>query len=194
MDKDTIEFVLAAAESYVASLDDDEMGYEEFEAETQLIDAFGIQEIGDAAHRCATWLCVLASQKVLYGWVALECEGDLPSQTIEAVSKWVHKGIEPMDWQLLITPAQARRKGRVIMDCDACRAEPIASAVAHTARFARTAVSTDAAQVLCDVFSAISEGVYWSERDPMDFQKWVGMVAIPAALELRSLSEADLYS
>ncbi|WP_309723261.1 hypothetical protein [Armatimonas sp.] len=194
MDKDTIELVLAAAESYVATLDDDEMGYEDFEAETQLIDAFGIQEIGDDAHRCATWLCVLASQKVLYGWAALECESDLPSQTIEAVSKWVQEGIQPRDWQLLTTPAQARRKGRVIMDCDTCRAEPIASAAAQTARFARTAASKDAAEVLCDVFSAISEGVYWSERDPMDFQKWVGTVAIPAALELRRLSEAELYS
>jgi hypothetical protein len=194
MDRETMESILAAAQSYVVSLDDDEMGYEEIEAETQLIDAFGIQKIGDDAHRCATWLCVLASQKVLYGWAALECEGDLPSQTIEAVSKWVQEGIQPRDWQLLTTPAQARRKGRVIMDCDACRAEPIASAVAHTARFARTAAPEDAVQVLSDVFTAISEGVYWSEGDPMDVQKWVGTVAIPAALELRSLSEAELYS
>ena len=80
------------------------------------------------------------------------------------------------------------------MDCDACRAEPIASAVAQTARFALTAASKDAAEVLCDVFSAISEGVYWPERDRMDFPKWVGTVAIPAALELRSLSEAELLS
>ena len=34
MDRETIESVLAAAQSYVASLDDDEMGYEEIEAET----------------------------------------------------------------------------------------------------------------------------------------------------------------
>ena len=194
MDRETIESVLAAAQSYVASLDDDEMGYEEIEAETQLIDAFGIHEIGDDAHRCVTWLCVLASQKVLYGWAALECEGDLPSQTIEAVSKWVQEGVQPVDWEPLCDPAEARRNGRVIVDCDACRAEPIASAAAYTARFARTAVAADAAQVLGDVFSAISEGVYWSERDPMDFQKWVGTVAIPAALELRLLSEAELYS
>jgi hypothetical protein len=166
-----------AALRYATDLDTDDLALRE---------SFGIARAGDEAHHRAVWLCVLAARKVIYGWAALECEGDAPAQAVEATARWVQSGVAP-DWGRLSLAAPAIRGGRVIGDCDACRAEPIAAAAAHTVRFAHTA---DAAEVLFMVWCAIDEGVHG--EGAMPFERWVAMVALPAAFELRSLSEREL--
>jgi hypothetical protein len=158
----------------------------------QLIEAFGIGRLGDHAHRRAAWLCVLAARKVLYGWAALECEGDAPARAVEAVANWVQTGVSPRDWGPLCEAARAIRDGRVIEDCDKCRAEPIAAAAAHVARFARSGDPSDAVEVMFGVWCAMDEGVHWPKAMP--FEEWVVTVALPAAHDLRSLTEQELRS
>jgi hypothetical protein len=156
----------------------------------RLFEAFGIARVGDEAHRRAAWLCVLATRKVLYGWVALECKGDGPARAVEAVARWVQAGVPPRNWRPLCEPARAVRDGREIRDCDACRAQPIAAAAARTARFARSPHLSDAAEALFEVWCAIDEGIHGPGEIP--FEEWVAVVALPAAYELRSLTECEL--
>jgi hypothetical protein len=158
----------------------------------RLIEAFGIVRVGDQAHRRAAWLCALASRKVLYGWAALECEGDAPARAVEAVASWIQTGVSPRDWRPACEPAPAVRDDRVIVHCDACRAGPIAAAAAHTARFASSADPSDAAEVLFQVWCAIDEGVHWPGAMP--FEEWLVTVALPAAYDLRALTERELRS
>jgi hypothetical protein len=50
----------------------------------------------------------------------------------------------------------------------------------------------DAAEVLFMVWCAIDEGVHWP--DAMPFQEWVATVVLPAAYDLRPLTERELRS
>jgi hypothetical protein len=170
---------------YVTECESDDLAF-------QLIEAFGIAGVGDEGHRRAAWLCVLAVRKVLYGWAALECEGDAPDRAVDAVGSWVQTGAAPRAWGPLCVPAKAVRQGRVIEDCDACRAEPIAAAAAYAARFVQSADPSDAAEVLFSVWCAIDEGVHFPDEVP--FAEWVVTVALPAAYGLRSLTEREFRS
>jgi hypothetical protein len=156
----------------------------------RLIVAFGIAQLGDEAHRRAVMLCALAVRKVLYGWQALECEGHGPATAIEATENWVRAGTAPADWKPLCEPAKAIRGGELIRDCDICRAGPIASAAALTARFAMHGAASDAADVLFNVWNSVDEGVHWP--DSMAFEAWIATIALPAAYDLRALTEQEL--
>ena len=155
-----------------------------------LIEAFGIGRVGDEAHRRSVWLCVLAARRVLYGWEALECEGDVPAQAVDAAANWVQTGIAPPDWRPFCIPAEPVRNGRIITDCDACRAEPIALAAAHTASFVTSAAESEAADTLFAAWCAVDEGIHWP--DSMPFEPWIAVVALPAAYDLRPLTEHEL--
>jgi hypothetical protein len=176
--------VRAAALRYATDRETDDLGM-------QLLEAFEIAAIGDVAHRRAVWLCVLAVRRVLYGWEALGCEGDKPNQVVDTVASWVKNGRVPRDWAPLCVPAVAVRDGRVVTDCDINRARPIASAAAHTARFAQSAALSEADEALFSVWMAMDEGVHWPDSIP--FEEWLVTIALPAALELRDLSEQELH-
>lgn len=154
----------------------------------ELISGFGELRPGTESHEKAVLFCCHAVRRVIYGWEALGCDGTLPEQGLTAVEQWVFTGAPVADnWTV---DAPALRKGRRIVDCDACRAEPIASAVAELASFAQTADKEKGRSVLSDVAMAISEGI--ESPDSLEFGNWLVQVALPAAWELRKLSEAEI--
>lgn len=86
-----------AARQYVADDDSSDEDEDSPGVDLRLIEAFGSTQVGDRAHRQATWLCVLAMRRVLFGWAALECEGDAPEQAVLATEAWVLTGAMPPD-------------------------------------------------------------------------------------------------
>jgi len=170
-----------AAFSYVSSFSDD--------CESAVVNSFHVGSAGSRSHRQATWLCMLAVRRILFGWAAMKCEGDLPARTIAAVSDWLESG-EMTEWSQYSTPAPAVRYGEVIVDCDASRGEPIANAAAATARFANAASVTDAIEVLESVWLADNDGIHCVNS--MRLEEWIVNVALPAAIEFRYLSETEL--
>jgi hypothetical protein len=181
-----------AARDYLSDDDSSEEDEDSPGVDLRLIEAFGSTQTGDTAHRQATLLCVLAMRRVLYGWAALECEGDAPERAVAAAEAWVLTGTTPPDWESLCVPALAIRDGEVTTDCDVYRAKPIAEGAASTARFAWTGNAPDGADALLNVFYAASEGVY--RPDTMPYDQWLITVALPAAYMLQPLSEEQLYS
>jgi hypothetical protein len=187
---------VAARKSLPASLRDVAQQYatdheaDDLDLAGSLLLAFGDLRHDREAHRRAVWLCVLATRRVLFGWSELECEGNAPERAVSAAAKWVQTGRNPRGWGRLFAPAPAIREGEVIGDHDACRAEPIASAAARTAIFVHTGDAIDGALVLREARGAAEEGVYWP--DSMPFEDWTATVAVPAAYELRELTEEEL--
>lgn len=157
-----------------------------------LIRAFGHSPVGSLSQRRAAWLCILATNRIIPGWRAMDCEGDAPARAVETAAAWIRDGADPGQWESLCRPAVATRGGEKIDDCDACRAEPIASAAALTARFARFGEPADAAHALSEAWMAEDEGI----RRPgsLPIEKWILQVALPAAWALRPLTDTELES
>ena len=155
-----------------------------------LIAAFGEGSVGDEIHRRAVLLCCMAARRVLWGWAAMDCDGNLPEENLKKVEEWIFG--EESDLKSATVTAKAMRKGRIIGDCDACRVEPIAGTVASAALYALTRKPEDGADTLLDVLYAISEGI--EQKDSLDFDSWLVTTALPAAWELRLLSDAEIMS
>ena len=152
-----------------------------------LIAAFGDGNIGDENHRRATLVCCMAARQVLWGWAAMDCDGNLPEENLKKIESWIFG--EEADLKSATVPVKATRNGRIIMDCDTCRVEPIAGTVASAALYALTRKPEDGADALLDVLYAMSEGI--EKDDSLDFDSWLVMVALPAAWELRLLTEVE---
>lgn len=174
-----------AARHYVIGDDEDDL-----ELALEIIQGFGIPRHDGEVKRQVALLCVLAARRVLFGWTELGCAGDRPAAAIRAAWDWIHTGRISADWSAHCVPAPAVYDGRIIADCDACRVEPIAAAAARTAYFITTGNPVDAALVLCDARGAALEGI--ESPDSLPFEEWITTVAIPAAFELRDLSETEL--
>lgn len=134
-----------AAQRFVTGDDDDDLALA-----LDVILGFGLPQRDDGVKRRVAMLCVLATRRVLFGWTGLECEGKQPAIAIQAALDWIYTGELAVDWPAHCLPAPAIREGNIIGDCDACRAEPIATAAARTVYFIMTGNPVDAALVLCD--------------------------------------------
>jgi hypothetical protein len=156
----------------------------------EVIQGFGIPRHDGEVKRQVALLCVLATRRVLFGWTELGCAGEQPAVAIGAAWDWIHTGRISANWSAHCVPAPAVHDGRIIADCDACRVEPIAAAAARTVYFITTGNPVDAALVLCDARGAALEGV--ESPNSLPFEEWIATIAIPAAFELRDLSEAEL--
>jgi hypothetical protein len=173
-----------AAQRYAIGDDDD------LTLALQVVQAFGLPRLDDEAKRRVAMLCILATRRVLFGWTEFECEGEQPATAIRVTLDWIRTGERSTGWPDYCLPAPPITNGYIIADCDACRVEPIASAAARTAYFISTGNPVDAALVLCDAQGAASEGVEYPNSLP--FTEWIASIAIPAAFELRNLSEEEL--
>ena len=161
---------------------------DDIELELDILYEFGIFD-PDGMRRSAT-LCINATRKILFGWSELGCEGNRPSQSVDAAAHWVRTGEKIHQWPICCLPAPAIRCGEVIGDCDINRVGPIAAAAARTVYYIETNNIVDAALVLCDVEGAIDEGVKYPNAMP--FRQWIADIAVPASLECRLLTEDEL--
>ncbi|NNJ27009.1 hypothetical protein [Alienimonas chondri] len=172
----------------------------------RLLPAFGSFDSGDPhpggrGHARLCWLCVNAIRTVLHCWDGIaenpEARDHLSALADVLRGDWFlnGEGDEP-DWAPLTEAAVAIRDGVKVNDCDACRVEPVASAVAHAARFARDGDSTDAAACLADVGVSADEGCWWHdpanpESAPEAFAPWFARHVLPAAWRCEELPPTE---
>jgi len=194
----------AFGEAFLAAhpeLDSDRVWMEGPHDVVRLLPAFGLFVPGDETHRRLCWLCVNATRMVLHCWDGIAENPDARDRlsTLAGVLRgdWFQKwdGPEP-DWVPLTNAAVAVRDGRTIGDCDACRVEPIATAVAHAARFARDGDLNDAAICLQHVQVAESEGCWWCDPAIPDaanaeFATWFALHTLPASWRCEELPACD---
>jgi hypothetical protein len=171
--------LIEAANRFVAFDEEDDS---DIDVATNLILGYGIPKMEPDALRRGVALCLLGARRILHGWSLLGCEGNRPEQVLDHVARWIQTGEYSPDWASLCLPAPALFNGRPIQDCDACRVEPIASAAARTALFAKTANPVDGAIALCDIRGAVLEGL--DTDDDGGYENWLINVAVPAAYNL----------
>ena len=167
----------------------------------RLVPAFGPFEPGDETHRRLCWLCVNAARMVRHCWDEIAENPDARDRLAALADvlrgDWFLRGegAEP-DWAPLTDAATARRDGEQVNDCDACRVEPVAAAVAFAARFARDSKPADAAECLRRVRGAADEGCWWCDPAEPDtahapFAAWFVAHALPAAWGCEELPPCD---
>jgi hypothetical protein len=161
-----------AAHLYINNLDDED-------SSEILVDAFGDAEPGSAAHRQLSWLCVNALTPIVPFW-KLMCDSDGPEQTLAALRRWLDDPATPVDWSAAGRPEVALRDGEVVADCDACRLEPTAAAVAATATYLQSADASLAVAALDDACCAWSEGCHPEEKSQR-FETWLVLNVLPKA-------------
>ena len=157
----------------------------------RLLPAFGPFKPGDETHARLCWLCVNAVRMVRHCWDGIAENPDARDRLADLADllrgDWFLKGEGPEpDWAPLTEAAVALRDGSMVNDCDACRVEPVAAAVARAARFARDGDVNAAAACLQSVQVAESEGCWWCDPTEPDaaneeFAPWFARRALPAA-------------
>jgi hypothetical protein len=174
---DLPERIRNAAFEYVNSFDDDE-------PIRKLIQAFGESTVGSEVHTQISWLCVNALQPIVPFWKAM-CDDDGPERTLADLRLWLKDRSHSVDWESARQPALALCDGIKIEDCDACRAEPIAKAVANCADYLQTADTDAAVKTILHAWGAHAEGC-WPQDEERPFERWFVEVALPNALRCRS--------
>ncbi|QDU37203.1 hypothetical protein Mal4_15120 [Maioricimonas rarisocia] len=147
--------------------------------------SFGKAERGALLHRQLSWMCVNALAMIVPAWKYM-CDGNAAEETYLDLRQWLGDPSHPVDWKSATTPAVATRDGLRVGDCDACRLEPIASAVAHTARYLQSADPADATESLESADEAYDEGCH-SRGAPDRFSKWLVFDVLPRALACRPI-------
>lgn len=165
-----------AAHRYVNASDEES-------AAQELVASFGDSTAGTLAHRQLSWLCVNGASMVVPAWKFM-CDGNAAEETLNDLREWLQNPLHAVDWATAIRPAVGRRNGIPVGDCDACRLEPTADAVASTARYLQTADPADAATALLSASYAYSEGCH-SEEAPERFEKWLVFDLLLPALECK---------
>lgn len=106
--------------------------------------------------------------------------GDTPEKTYRDLRNWLVDPTHTVDWESAQIPCIALRDGERVGDCDACRLEPTANAVASTAFYLRTANPEKAVDVLRSTSAAFDEGCH-SQDSPDRFEKWLVFNVLPRA-------------
>ncbi|HEY0076867.1 MAG TPA: hypothetical protein VGB77_22475, partial [Abditibacteriaceae bacterium] len=131
------------------------------------------------------WLCINALQPIVPCWKAI-CDDDAAQQMLDELQRWLNDHSSPINWKMARRPLVARRDGIKIVDCDACRVEPIANALAHCADYLRTANPDSAAKVILEVWGAHAEGC-WPEDEDRSYEQWFIEVALPNAYQCQTV-------
>ncbi|PQO25369.1 hypothetical protein C5Y96_23805 [Blastopirellula marina] len=169
-----------AAHQYVNSNDDESVT-------ADFVASFGPSVASSAVHRQLSWLCVNALSMIVPAWQHM-CDSNVAEETFHALRKWLQAPRHEVDWQTATSPAVALRDGVRVGDCDACRLEPIADAVASAARYLQSADSADASACLLSVSYAYDEGCH--TRDAPDrFEKWLVFDVLQTSLECLPVHE-----
>ncbi len=167
------ENVRQAAYAYVNS-DDDESSLDD------LIKSFGEPKPGSPAFRQIAYLCLMALEVVVPAWKEI-CDGNELEETTTELWKRLKDPDHEIDWRAACSPKPALRHGQQIEDCDACRAEPLADAVASTASFLRTGNISNACDALASASAAHDEGCH--PDDEFDsFQRRLVFSLLPSVL------------
>jgi hypothetical protein len=161
-----------AAYVYVNNLDEEDSA-------AGLVAAFGDTEPGSTTHRQLSRLCVNALTPIVPFW-KLMCDTNGPEQTLDNLRSWLEDPAMPVDWEAACRPEVALRDGEVVGDCDACRLEPIATAVAATAEYLQFADAPAAVAALDHASFAWSEGCHL-EENLQRFERWLALDVLPSA-------------
>ena len=164
-------------------------GFEGRDDPARLIPAFGSSAVGNDTHRRLCWLCVNAARMVRHCWDEM-AENPDARDALEVLAAHL-RGAE-VDLDPLTEPAVAVRDGRRVSDCDACRVEPVAAAVATAALFALHADVNDAGVCLQHVQAAADEGCWWDDASDAraadrPFAAWFVAYALPASWRCEEL-------
>lgn len=161
-----------AALEYVNSMDEDE-------SVRALILSFGEFPIGSRVHQQVSWLCV-NSLHLIVPFCKWMCGDDGPERILASMIRWLKDPSYPLDWESARRPLEARLGGVKIEDCDACRVEPIAQAVACCADYMQTANIDSAVKTLLSAWGAHAEGAWPPDQD-QPFELWLVQIALPHA-------------
>lgn len=170
-----------AALEYVNSFDDEE-------PIRALVESFGEASVGSHTHTQLSWLCVNAVQPIVPFWKFM-CDDDTPERTLDDLAQWLCNRAHSVDWESARQPAVARRDGLKIVDCDACRAEPIAKAVAHCANYLQNGQIESAVETIFEAWGAHSEGC-WPEDEQRPYERWLVEFALPNAFQCKPASRS----
>lgn len=168
--------VRQAAHYYLNSLDDDQ-------TVNELVASFGQSTVASQVHRQLSWLCVNALGMIVPFW-KLMCDNDAPEQTFRGLRQWLDDPSHPVDWSTARRPSVAMRDGVKVSDCDSCRLEPTADAVAQTADYLQTADASSVVAALLFAAGAYDEGCH-SPDTPDRFEKWLVFGALLPACQCK---------
>jgi hypothetical protein len=151
----------------------------------EFVASFGDSVPGSLVHERLSWLCVNAISMIVPAWKHL-CDDNIAEQLYDDLRRWLADPTRAVDWPTATTPAVGRRNGVQVEDCDACRLEPTADAVASTARYLQIADAADAIAVLSSAGHAYNEGCH-SRGAPDRFQKWIVFEVLESAVKCEPL-------
>ncbi|MGV3484772.1 MAG: hypothetical protein ACO1RT_10170 [Planctomycetaceae bacterium] len=164
--------VRRAATAYLDSFDDDM-------AVRRLVSSFGDFQTNPESHDQVSCLLLNALVPIVPCWADL-CDDRAPVETHRRLKEWYIDRARPVDWEDAEKIAVGRRNGEVISDCDACRVEPVARAVAACAKFIHKADVSNAVDAICNADYAHAEGC-WPRQEERSFQRWLVEEAVPKA-------------
>ncbi len=156
-----------------------------------MLEAFGSVSRRNMAHWRATWLCILATKRLLTSRTEEFDPGASEDHAFVAmVEKWITVGVAPPPnhWDRICNrPDTVHHVGELANDADT-----IANAVCSLARFS----------LHCGVYDAVEAielaWLYESECPPgysafVEFSPWLIQFALPAAYNLKGLSIEQLH-
>ncbi len=167
-----------AAHRYINSLDEET-------AVSDFVASFGESETEAAIRQQLSWLCVNALSMIVPAWKH-RCDGNAAEDTFNDLQQWLQDPMHRVDWQTVTIPAVALRNGNRVGDCDACRLEPIADAVANAARYLRSAGTANVTACLLSASYAYAEACH-SRDTPDRFEEWLVFEALQPSLESKPL-------
>ena len=143
-------------------------------------------------HKQLSWLCVNSLSMIVPSWKRL-CEGTVAEESLNQLRNWLENPSYSVRWDAISIPRIAAKDGTPIADCDACRLEPIANAVANAATYLELGRLENASECLLSIHSAYEEGCR-PLKAPNRFETWLVFHALRASLECKSIGDvAKLY-
>lgn len=174
--------IRVAAVQYINSAEEDVAGAE-------FVASFGESVPASEVHQQLSWLCVNALSMIVPAWKYM-CDSNTAEDTFNSLQQWLQDPSHRVDWQAATTPAIALRDGVRVGDCDACRLEPTADAVANAARYLQSAEPAHATNCLLSANEAYGEGCH-SRDAPDRFPKWLVFDVLPTSLERRPINKVS---
>lgn len=156
-------------------------------AAAELVASFGRSIVGSLTHRQLSWLCINGISMIVPAWKHM-CDGNAAEEVFADLRQWLQDPLYAVDWATATTPAIALRDGIRVGDCDACRLEPTAEAVAHTARYLLSANAADATAALLSASDAFDEGCHTPDA-PDRFEKWLVLNVLKSALDCQAIEK-----
>jgi hypothetical protein len=166
--------IRVAASQYINSSDEDI-------AAADFVASFGKSVPSSEVHQQLSWLCVNALSMIVPAWKDM-CDSNAAEDTFNNLRRWLQDPTHRVDWETATTPAIGLRNGERVGDCDSCRLEPTADAVANAAKYLRSAEPVHATNCLLSASYAYAEGCH-SQDAPDRFEKWLVFYVLQHSLD-----------